>query len=208
MSWDGEPIDGVFTFFGDQFEDEIVANAIVTNNTDQDIKVKVRRHEIEIMEGTSNLFCWSLCYPPNVDESTMYLTIKAGESSDELDFLGVYLPNGIWGASTIEYEFFDMDNEGVNVKMLAMFSATLSGFEDKETVTFTMYPNPAINQLTVESEDAIQHLSIFNLTGKSVYESDFEQSKVDVNIEFLDSGIYLVRLQSESGAVVKKLSVR
>lgn len=208
LSWNGEPIDGTFTFFGDQFDAEIVANAIVTNNTDQDINVKVRRHEIEIMEGTSNLFCWGLCYPPGVDESTMHMTIKAGESSGDEDFSGHYLPNGIWGASTIEYEFFNMDNEEVNVKMVAMFSATLSGFEDKEEVTFSMFPNPAINQVTLETENAIQHVSIFDLTGKSVYESDFEQSKVNVNVEFLDKGIYLVRLQTESGAVVKKLSVR
>lgn len=208
LSWDGEPIEGSITVFGDQFDVEIVAHAIVTNNTDQDINVMVRRNQIEMQEGTMSQFCWGLCYPPNVNESSQYLVIKGGESSDDEAFSGHYIPNGIWGASIVEYEFYNMDNEEENVKMTVMFSATLSGFEDKETVTFSMYPNPAINQLTVESKYAVKHLSIFDLTGKCVYESDFEQSKVDVNVEFLDSGIYLVRLQTNAGAVVKKLSVR
>jgi len=208
LSWDGEPIDGTITVFGDQFDAEIVAHAIVTNNTDQAMEVKVRRNRIEMQEGTTSQFCWGLCFPPNTDESPTSMTINAGASSGDEDFSGHYIPNGVWGASTIEYEFFNANNEDQNVKMVVMFSATLSGFEDKETVTFSMYPNPAINQLTIESEDAIQHLSIFDLTGKSVYESEFEQSKVDVNVEFLDSGIYLVRLQTNAGAVVKKLSVR
>jgi len=208
LSWDGEPIDGAITVFGDQFDAEIVAHAIVTNNTDQAMNVKVRRNQLEMQEGTMSQFCWGLCYPPNVNESAQFLVIKAGDSSDDEAFSGHYLPNGIWGASIVEYEFYNMDNEDQNVKMTVMYSATLSGFEDKEEVTFSMYPNPAINQLTIESKDAIQHLGIFDLTGKSVYESDFEQSKVDVNVEFLDSGIYLVRLQTKAGEVVKKLSVR
>lgn len=208
LSWDGEPIEGNITFFGDQFDAEIVAHAIVTNNTGQDINVKVRRNRIEMQEGTTSQFCWGLCFPPSTDESPSSMTINAGSSSGDEDFSGHYIPNGIWGASIIEYEFFDMDNEEVNVKMTVMFSATLSGFEDSEELTFSMYPNPALNKLTVESKDAVKHLSIFDLTGKSVYESDFEQSKVDVNIEFLNSGIYLVRLQTETGAVVKKLNVR
>lgn len=208
LSWDGEPIDGTITVFGDQFDAEIVAHAIVTNNTGQDMNVKVRRNRIEMQEGTTSQFCWGLCYPPSTEESPNSMLIAAGASSGDEDFSGHYIPGGIWGASIIEYEFFNEDNEEESVKMVVMFSATLSGFEDKNEVTFSMFPNPAISQLTVESEDAIQHLSVFDLTGKSVYESDFEQSKVNVNVEFLDRGVYLVRLQTESGAVVKKLSVR
>lgn len=208
LSWDGEPIEGAITVFGDQFDSEIVAHAIVTNNSDQDISIKVRRNRIEMQDGTTSQFCWGLCYPPNTTESPNGITIGAGESSEDEAFSGHYIPSGIWGASTIEYEFFDENNEEVNVKMVVMFSATLSGFEEKEEVTFSMYPNPAMNQVTVESQNTIQQLNIFDLTGKNVYESTFEQTKAIVNIEFLERGIYLVRLQTETGAVVKKLNVR
>jgi hypothetical protein len=208
LSWDGEPIEESITVFGDQFDAEIVAHAIVTNNTTQDLNIMVRRNQIEMQEGTMSQFCWGLCYPPDVNESAQYLVIKAGQSSEEEAFSGHYIPSGIWGASIVEYEFYDMNDENTNVKVTVVYSATLSGFEDKKEVTFSMYPNPAMSQLTVESEDPIQHLSIFDLTGKSVYDSDFERSNVDINVEFLDSGIYLVRLQTKSGSVVKKLSVR
>jgi len=62
--------------------------------------------------------------------------------------------------------------------------------------------------LRVEIAREPWQLSIFDLTGKAVYEATVGQPKVKVNIESFDKGIYLVRLQTERGVVVKKLNVR
>lgn len=71
-----------------------------------------------------------------------------------------------------------------------------------------MYPNPATDRLTIESESTIKTISIFNLAGQKVYEIAMDQEKVDLNIDFLETGIYMVRLETEIGTKVEKLNVR
>ena len=65
LTWEGEPLEETIYVFGSQFDAEIVAHAVVTNNTDESMDIKVRRDQLEMQEGTMSQFCWGLCYPPN-----------------------------------------------------------------------------------------------------------------------------------------------
>ena len=49
---------------------------------------------------------------------------------------------------------------------------------------------------------------IFDLTGKSVYSAGIDQQKVQLDIDFLEKGIYLVRLQTTNGVRTEKLYVQ
>ena len=208
LTWEGEPVESPVYYFGSQFDAEIVSHAVVTNNTSQSRDIKVRRTQIEMEEGTMSQFCWGLCYPPNVNESPQFLTLGAGESSTDEYFSGHYLPNGIWGASTVEYEFFDANDEEVFAKMTVIYSATLAGIGDKKEISFRIYPNPAESQVTFESDSRIRQVGIFDLTGKQVAEIKANDVKVSANVSTLQRGIYLVRLETEDGPRVEKLHKR
>ncbi|MEJ2594597.1 MAG: T9SS type A sorting domain-containing protein [bacterium] len=208
LTWEGEPIEGTVYVFGSQFDAEIVAHAIVTNNTSQSRDIKVKRTQVEMQEGTLSQFCWGLCYPPNTDESPQFYTLGAGASSPDEYFSGHYLPNGIWGASTVEYEFFDANDEDVFVKMTVVYSATLASIGDNDEASFSLYPNPAIDKVTLEAESRIQRVSIFDLTGKQILTVPANDLKVVVDVQSLQRGIYLVRLDTERGARVEKMHKR
>ncbi len=209
LSWEGEPLEETIYVFGSQFDAEIVAHVIVTNNTNESMDVKVRRDQIEMQEGTLSQFCWGgSCFPPNVDESPSAYTIGAGESTPDEIFSGHYLPQGIWGASSVEYEFYNMNNEDQYAKVTVIYSATLAGIGDQEETSINMYPNPATDQVTLEANSRIKQVSIFDLTGKKVLSSLADDSKVVVNINSLENGIYLVRLETEHGTRVEKLNKR
>lgn len=208
LSWEGEPLEETIYIFGSQFDPEIVSHVVVTNNTSESMDVKVRRDQIEMQEGTLSQFCWGLCYPPNTDESPSAFTLGAGQSTTDEYFSGHYLPQGIWGASTVEYEFFNMNNEGQFAKVTVIYSATLAGIGDQEEASVNMYPNPATDQVTLESNSRIKQVSIFDLTGKKILSSPADDSKVVVNVNSLENGIYLVRLETEYGTRVEKLNKR
>lgn len=208
LSWEGEPLEEVIYVFGSQFDSEIVAHAVVTNNTGADMTVKVHREQLELQEGALSQFCWGLCFPPNTDDSPSGTLIPAGESTTDEWFSGHYLPQGIWGASTVEYTFYNEDNEDQFAKVTFVYSATLASIGDQEEASFSMYPNPAKDQVTLEASSRIKQVTIFDITGKQVYTSPADDSKVVVNVNEFENGIYLVRLETEQGTRVEKLNIR
>ncbi len=71
-----------------------------------------------------------------------------------------------------------------------------------------IYPNPATDNVVVETASMMKHLRIFNITGQKVYELSLDQNKVDLNIDFLNQGMYLIELETENGSSIQKLNVR
>ena len=71
-----------------------------------------------------------------------------------------------------------------------------------------IYPNPATDQFTVESEYRIKHLSVVSLTGQTVYELALDQQTVNVTTVSLLPGLYLVEVETESGKSLQKLTIQ
>jgi streptogramin lyase len=70
-----------------------------------------------------------------------------------------------------------------------------------------VYPNPAFSQLNVRLlNDSEGEISIYNTTGQLIQSYDVEDGSIDVDIEFLASGIYHVFLDSGSSRSVARFS--
>ncbi len=73
------------------------------------------------------------------------------------------------------------------------------GIEDQNNNEFSLYPNPAREQLTIEMNDAssIYQLEIFDMLGKEVYKTEIQKmGQIDVSV--LAAGTYLMKLNSNS----------
>ncbi|MFK5856718.1 MAG: Omp28-related outer membrane protein [Bacteroidota bacterium] len=70
-----------------------------------------------------------------------------------------------------------------------------------------VFPNPASNNVTVESASIIKHISIYDISGRKVYSVSLNQNKVELNIESFDKGIYMIQLETDSGTITEKLSI-
>ena len=86
---------------------------------------------------------------------------------------------------------------------------------DAEALNLGIYPNPAADVLFVRmevSESTSISLSITDLLGKELIYEEIEYSAnnslYELNIENLPEGIYLLKLDSGSSSVVRKLIVR
>ena len=100
------------------------------------------------------------------------------------------------------------ENEVVSEEMTYTFVATQSRdlvahFEYTESLgeqsvhSVVIYPNPVNDKLTVESQEAIGIVVIYNLMGAMVYSQKNCGNKVEINTTDLQSGIYFIRLMND-----------
>ena len=114
---------------------------------------------------------------------------------------------GVWSV----YPYFPSGNIIINDINRGMFIVRKSGTLDSDTnntdkASLTIYPNPtSINPTISVSEDNIESLEVISILGKKVrsYEN-IGNKNFEINIDGLSSGIYMIRVNSNS---VKKLLV-
>ena len=68
-----------------------------------------------------------------------------------------------------------------------------------------IYPNPASDNLFIQSPEAILSLQLFDIQGREVYSSTVNTEAIDVN--GFSKGIYILKVVSEKGVVSKKVIV-
>jgi len=199
LSWEGETLGESVTIWGEPTSSEIDFHAVIHNNSGNGMNIKVRRSQIEIVDGTLNQFYWKVLYAPQVDESTNYLFVPNGGSSEATDFFGRYLPSAKNGTTTVEYTFYNKDNESQNVKVTVKYWASPEGIADEAMQGGSIsdiYPNPAGQTVNLDYNlpEGVQSakVRIVNLLGMVVKEADVDRrgSKLTMDVAELDGGIY------------------
>ena len=78
---------------------------------------------------------------------------------------------------------------------------------------FSLYPNPNKGSFTIEFKELANSFSVevFDITGKTIYENNYEQSSNLIQLINLDnptSGVYFINIKSDKGLVTKKLVIQ
>jgi PKD repeat protein len=70
--------------------------------------------------------------------------------------------------------------------------------------SFSVFPNPASTNISIQYPGVIKHIIIYDCSGKQVYscEAIKEQNKIDVSI--FERGLYLVKLVDDNNKVMTK----
>ncbi len=117
-----------------------------------------------------------------------------------------------FAASATPVKFAIITNEGTvsdledynfyvdNVKL-----ETVLGNEAFDSTSFTAYPNPVKNMLNLSYSQNISEVSVFNLLGQQVINKSLNATKGQVDMSYLASGTYLVKVTTEKG--IKALKV-
>ena len=69
----------------------------------------------------------------------------------------------------------------------------------------TMYPNPATNELTIESKMQNAEIEIRDVLGQMVYSTKAIASSSTIDISMLSKGVYFISLQNGKQTINKKL---
>ena len=78
--------------------------------------------------------------------------------------------------------------------------------DEQETQNVSVFPNPAMESFTVSGE-GLNHVTVCNTLGQVVYSADCNGNSAIVNIDNLETGIYLVRVATENGIATKRITV-
>lgn len=81
-----------------------------------------------------------------------------------------------------------------------------TGVDENEADNVALYPNPTSTRFTIEGK-GLNHVSVFNAIGQMVYEANCESDVMEVNMSKVESGVYMVRIATESGIVTKRVTV-
>lgn len=72
--------------------------------------------------------------------------------------------------------------------------------------SFSMYPNPATNLVTIKLNPGDQVI-VYNNYGQKIYCTIMEDESKQVNLESFKSGVYFISCKGESMTVTKKLLI-
>jgi len=73
-------------------------------------------------------------------------------------------------------------------------------------IELMLYPNPATTQLNIQSPNQpISTIIIHDLLGREIFSKEFNSAQCQLNIAHWNSGVYLVKIKTEEGEVVKKM---
>ena len=165
----------------------------------------------------------SHCYPVqnlklNVNGNNRNVTWEAPEKGNPIGY-NVFVNNELVLENTTELSYNTTSNEKLFfVEVVALYEngKTSVGvakkhaygdnvIEDKETKC-NIYPNPAKDRLFIETEDEINDVVIYDVYGRhQVTETPGHQDKASVDLSMLNAGIYIVKINTEKGNIVKQI---
>ena len=90
-------------------------------------------------------------------------------------------------------------SEGVNVMTLE------EGIEESSS-SLNIYPNPAKDEIRISSNERIEEVTVYNVNGQQTIaiSQQLSANSCTINIANLNSGIYIVKINTEKGNIVKR----
>jgi len=113
------------------------------------------------------------------------------------------LPNGCGDPLYVEYDA-SVTCSDAN----ACITLISTGINEVIDASTDIYPNPANNYLNIVSNSiGINTISIYNLHGQEVLNTEVNASEVKLNISTLKKGIYIINITSNDASVKRKLTI-
>jgi PKD repeat protein len=125
-----------------------------------------------------------------------------GGASDEFSPMHIYLENGV-------YEVMLIISSDLGCSDTLITSVTIEGLGQNEIITNAsiVYPNPFVDELSIKSIGSSSYVSIMNLHGELIYENQFS-GLVEISTAYWPSGIYLLQLIQEDGAIANQKFIK
>jgi hypothetical protein len=89
-----------------------------------------------------------------------------------------------------------------------VLSSVVGDIEEKITLEYKIFPNPASNKVTIQSAEEFLGIVIYDLTGRELFsESNLKTFEHQVNISHYDNGMYILKLITENGMITDMFQI-
>lgn len=165
---------------------------IYTENTD--VLINTRPNEA----GCDTLEILRLVFYPSYD-TTMHVELPIGSEYQWIDG-NIYSHNN--NSATVMLQSVHGCDSLVRLD-LRFYSEGISSITGEGTVS--MIPNPSTDRVRIASDEQIMSLELFDMQGRVVRKDAVAAFEVELNLGYLPRGMYLVKVITLSGVMVKQL---
>ncbi len=214
LTIDPVPVDTVFLVTQEDLDKswfDVEAHAVVTNITEETLRLKWVRTSVESPEDWQTKVCDNnTCYNANVSSNIdpmIGLDVPAVmEPGAHFDLIFHLLPKGVSGEGQYEIAFSTVE-EPDSILATAIFNfnvSLVSSTNELEKQSIRLFPNPAENYFKLTNNSSVDKIIVYNLVGRPVRTfRAFNGMLYDVSD--LPMGMYLVGLISEEKGIIKTL---
>ena len=78
--------------------------------------------------------------------------------------------------------------------------------DENQASAIKLYPNPAQQSLSLEAE-GMTHMEAYDVLGQLVYQQDTESNNLTLNVSDWTEGLYFVKVQTQSGWFIRRVSI-
>ena len=128
--------------------------------------------------------------PPTIQSNTFTNVSRTINVKVPCNYLNAYRANQYWNT------FTNMNDGGCT-----------SGIADITTVNFQIYPNPAQDEIFIQSELLIQEVEIYDISGRLVETlraRSLPNNVQTINVSALPRGVYMLRIYTDKGLTNSK----
>lgn len=129
-------------------------------------------------------------------DSWTTIDLSSIATADSIMFFFQSSDVGQWGINTPLY--FALDN----IKLITPLSV-----ENAETTHYKVWPNPAVNELYVET-GAAANLQVISLSGQVMAQVSTLSSPARIDLQSLQSGVYILKTETADGSAFTKFVKR
>ena len=80
----------------------------------------------------------------------------------------------------------------------------VDGIDENNGISYNIYPNPVSDKLIIESQANITVVEIYSLSGNLILKESGSSTKVEIDVNSLSAGSYLIRMTSDGMTQVKR----
>lgn len=111
------------------------------------------------------------------------------------------------GTHTITYVYFDGNNcsDSATATIYVDLCTGIQTSVLNESVTF--FPNPSTGKFTIDSQITNGEITIYNMQGEKIYQSEIKNEKPEIDLSNQPNGIYLCRISVKNQTILKKIII-
>ena len=106
-------------------------------------------------------------------------------------------------------EFSASDGEIASKKEVTLKVTVGVGIDELES-NFRMYPKPVRDILNIEMvgvNESLTQVKIFNLSGKAVYNGEFADERIALDVSAYENGLYFLHIRSDGQSFTRRFNI-
>lgn len=136
------------------------------------------------------------------------IALQAGWNQVDIEL--ATLPVGTFGGTIKQFKFSNDLNSGANLPLIYVsnlyFYADSTASVDKiQGFEISLYPNPATDIVNINTSTSVDHVRLYDLTGRVVMEANPNKENFNLDVTGLSKGVYLVKLNAGNKEATTKL---